>query len=233
MRRCQQQVVLFGLPVSSSLLHLRLGLLSPTQSGCHNPCYATRWRNRQPKFQAWIGKHSTQMWESPFVLLPMWVSGSQPTSLKPIMKKKNWASGWTFAPFSRFCSKMETKTGKKAMSSQPCQYILIFCLAEKLCLDTLSHCLENNFTPLQSDVQTCPLPHRLRQGNWTLKGDFRQMGDITTKEIIYFKKSPQIEEAKIIIIKRCRINSWKSPVKSECKAELKFLAERLQNTRVL
>lgn len=59
------------------------------------------------------------------------------------------------------------------------------------------------------------------------------MGDITTKEIIYLKKSPQIEEAKIIIIKRCRINSWKSPVKSECKAELKFLAERLQNTRVL
>lgn len=186
MRRCQQQVVLFGLPVSSSLLHLRLGLLSPTQTGCHNPCYAARWRNLQPKFQAWIGKHSTQMWESPFVLLPMWVSGSQPTSLKPIMEKK--LSIWVnfcslFCPV--FAAKWKPREEKKAMSSQPCQYILIFCLAEKLCLDTLSHCLENNFTPLQSDVQTCPLHHRLRQGNWSLKGDFRQMGVITTKENIY------------------------------------------------
>lgn len=105
------------------------------------------------------------MWESPFVLLPMWVSGSQPTSLKPIMKKKTEHLGELLLPFPVFAAKWKPRQEKKAMSSQPCQYILIFCLAEKLCLDTLSHCLENNFTPLQSDVQTCPLPHRLRQGN--------------------------------------------------------------------
>lgn len=99
--------------------------------------------------------------------------------------KKKWASGWTFAPFSRFCSKMETKTGQKAMSSQPCQYILIFCLAEKLCLDTLSHCLENNFTPLQSDVHTAS---QIKARKLNTKRRFQTDGGYYHKRNYIFKK---------------------------------------------
>lgn len=158
----------------------------------------------------------------------MWVSGSQPSSHWQIIK--NWVAGWTFAlqmyKTSLVCPLSLQQNGYRCdqtekIPSEPCQYILIFCLAEKHRLDTLSHCLENNFTPIQSDVQA-HTPRRLRQGNWSLKGDFRQMGDITTKENT---KCLRIEEGKIIIINCWRINSWKSPVKLECKAELKFLTE--------
>lgn len=162
--------------------------------------------------------------------MPMWVSGSQPSSCWQIIK--NSEAGWTFAlrldenkPWVPCpCSKVDTDATKreKKIPPEPCQYILIFCLAEKHRLDTPSHCLENNFTPVQSDVQT-HAPHRLRHGNWSLKGDFRQMGGILPqrkKQNVY-----GLRRVKIIIIKCCRINGWKSPVELECKAEVKFQTE--------
>lgn len=185
--RCQQQapslLSLVSLLAFLLLLppppRLRLSLL---RGVTHKPCYAPRWRNFQPN-PNWETVHSTQIWGSPFVLMPMWVSGSQPSSCWQIIK--NAEAGWTFAlrlyenkPWVPCpCSKVDTDATKreKKIPPEPCQYILIFCLAEKHRLDTPSHCLENNFTPLQSDIQT-HAPHRLRHGNWSLKGDFRQMG---------------------------------------------------------
>lgn len=146
---------------------------------------------------------------------------------------KHWVGGWTFSlqiyknkpcvslVLAAKWIQMRTNRKKNKNPLEPCQYILIFCLAEKHSLDTQPHCLENNFTPLQSDIQM-HMPHRLRRGNWSLRGDFRQMGDITTKEN---KKCLRIEKGKIIVLKCWRINIWKSPVKLECKAEPKFLSE--------
>lgn len=108
----------------------------------------------------------------------------------------NWVKTSPACPLSlqqngHRCDQTERVERKKNLS-EVCQYILIFCLAEKQSLDTLPHCLENNFTPLQYDVEA-HTPHRLRRGNWSLNGDFRQMGDITTKEN---KTCLQIEEGK-------------------------------------
>lgn len=106
----------------------------------------------------------------------------------------------------------QTKRQKeKKNPSESCQYILIFCLAEKQRLDTPSHCLENNFTPRSNLTYRRRAPHRLRRGNWSLKGDFRQM------------TAARRGRAKKKIIKKNhhhKINSWKS-LQSNWNAKLK------------
>lgn len=120
----------------------------------------------------------------PFILSPMWVSGSQPSSHWQIIQKQNekktqktrWLDELLLSRLEQKtnqcvscpCSKVDTDVTKQKDNknpSEPCQYILIFCIAEKQRLDTPSHCLENNFTPRSNLTYRRRTPHRLRRGN--------------------------------------------------------------------
>lgn len=179
-----------------------------------------------------VAIHSVN-WESdafdpnpgPFVLSPMWVSGSQPSSHWQIIQKKTTTRRLDEPSLSWLEPKKQTvclvslqakwtqmrpnkKTERKKNPSESCQYILIFCLAEKQRLDTPSHCLENNFTPRSNLTYRRRAPHRLRRGNWSLKGDFRRM---TAARRGRAKKKKNHHH---------KINSWKS-LQSNWNAKLK------------
>lgn len=90
-------------------------------------------------------RSSTQIWGSPFVWLPMWVSGSQQSSQK-VGRWMNFCSPnvgkQTVCPLSL------QQYGYRCDQTEFCQYVLMFCSAEKQRLDILPHCLDNNFNTL-------------------------------------------------------------------------------------
>lgn len=76
------------LPASSSSFQPEFVKRSQTQSRCHSQsmlCRSLEEFRRIPSVK-WEGVCPTQIWSLSFVLLPMWVSGSQPTSQQQIVK---------------------------------------------------------------------------------------------------------------------------------------------------
>lgn len=119
-------------------------------------------------------------------------------------------------------TQMRPNEGKKP--SEACQYILIFCFAEKHRLDTLSHCLENNFPPFQSDIQASHASQIKARKLNTLKRRFQADGGWilppkTQQKMIEGGKN---HHCKKLVNKHLKILPH---VKLECKAEVKFLTE--------